>query len=167
MHSTKKGNQWHFGMKVHASIDAGTGYVHTITGIAANVHDSADTTNLVKLYNTVVYGDYGYLGIEKRKEVCEDENLSKIDFRIHQRPTRLKTNKTYLGIPWECLIKRHKSLILNKIERIPLIIQHTFNYRKVAYHGLAKDMPRLHLLFACTNLLMCLRTGQKTRFCEG
>ena len=39
MHQVKKGNQWHFGMKVHSGVDAGSGYVHTITGTAANVHD--------------------------------------------------------------------------------------------------------------------------------
>lgn len=32
MHQTKKGNQWYHGMKVHAGVDAGTGYIHTITG---------------------------------------------------------------------------------------------------------------------------------------
>ena len=32
MHQTKKGNQWYHGMKVHAGVDAGSGYVHTITG---------------------------------------------------------------------------------------------------------------------------------------
>ena len=30
MHSAKKGNQWRFGMKCPAGVDAGTGYVHTI-----------------------------------------------------------------------------------------------------------------------------------------
>lgn len=30
----------------------------------------------------VVYGDSGYIGIEKREEIKNDENLSKIDFRI-------------------------------------------------------------------------------------
>ena len=30
MHSARKGNQWRFGMKCHAGVDAGTGYVHTI-----------------------------------------------------------------------------------------------------------------------------------------
>ena len=33
MHQTKKGNEWYFGMKVHADVDAGSGYVHTITAI--------------------------------------------------------------------------------------------------------------------------------------
>lgn len=27
MHQTKKGNQWYFGMKIHAGVDAGSGYV--------------------------------------------------------------------------------------------------------------------------------------------
>ena len=30
MHQSKKGNQWYFGMKVHAGADAGSGYVHTM-----------------------------------------------------------------------------------------------------------------------------------------
>lgn len=38
MHSTKKGNQWRFGLKCHAGVDAGTGYVHTIEVTPANVH---------------------------------------------------------------------------------------------------------------------------------
>ena len=39
MHQTKKGNQWYHGMKIHAGVDAGSGYVHTITATSANVHD--------------------------------------------------------------------------------------------------------------------------------
>ena len=48
MHQTKKGNQWYHGMKVHAGVDAGSGYVHTITGTAANVHDIDETVNLLR-----------------------------------------------------------------------------------------------------------------------
>jgi IS5 family transposase len=32
MHQTKKGNQWHFGMKAHIGADAESGLVHTVTG---------------------------------------------------------------------------------------------------------------------------------------
>ena len=39
MHQTKKGNQWHFGMKVHVGVDADTGLVHSMSATAANVHD--------------------------------------------------------------------------------------------------------------------------------
>jgi len=39
MHQTKKGNQWHFGMKAHIGVDAESGLVHTVMGTAANVND--------------------------------------------------------------------------------------------------------------------------------
>ena len=39
MHQTKKGNEWHFGMKVHIGADAETGVVHSVTTTPANVHD--------------------------------------------------------------------------------------------------------------------------------
>ncbi|GAP37891.1 mobile element protein [Piscinibacter sakaiensis] len=34
MHQTKKGNQWHFGMKAHIGVDAESGLVHTVIGTA-------------------------------------------------------------------------------------------------------------------------------------
>ena len=39
MHQTKKGNQWHFGMKAHIGVDADSGLVYTVIGTAANVND--------------------------------------------------------------------------------------------------------------------------------
>jgi transposase, IS5 family len=39
MHQTKKGNQWHFGMKAHAGVDADSGLVHSVATTAANAHD--------------------------------------------------------------------------------------------------------------------------------
>lgn len=43
MHQTKKGNQWHHGMRIHTGVYSGSGYVHRITGTAANVHDAMCT----------------------------------------------------------------------------------------------------------------------------
>ena len=39
MHQTKKGNQWHVGMKAHIGVDADSGLVHTVIGTAANACD--------------------------------------------------------------------------------------------------------------------------------
>lgn len=91
MHSTKKGGQWYFGMKVHAGVDAGSGYVHTIIGTSANVHDVTQPHALIREDDGVVSGDSGYLGVEKRQEIREDERLSKVDFRINRRPGSIKT----------------------------------------------------------------------------
>ena len=35
MSSTKKGNQWYFGMKAHIGADTAHGLVHTVVGTAA------------------------------------------------------------------------------------------------------------------------------------
>src|SRR5512139_2893190 len=42
MHQTKKGNDWHFGMKLHIGADSKTGLVHHASVTAANVHDSQE-----------------------------------------------------------------------------------------------------------------------------
>ena len=69
MHQTKKGNEWKFGMKCHIGVDAGSGLVHTITVTAANEHDITQAAALIREDDEVVYGDSGYLGIQKRPEV--------------------------------------------------------------------------------------------------
>lgn len=86
MHSVKKGNQWRFGMKCYVGVDAGTGYAHTIEVTPANIHDVTVDSGLIREDDEVVYGDSGYLGIQKRPEVAEDAHLSEIDYRINLRP---------------------------------------------------------------------------------
>ena len=68
MHQTKKGNQWHFGMKAHIGIDARSGLVHSVIGTAANVHDVTQAQALLHGEETDVFGDAGYQGVEKREE---------------------------------------------------------------------------------------------------
>jgi IS5 family transposase len=101
MHQTKKGNQWYHGMRVHTGVDCGSGYVHTITGTSANVHDIAETSKLLREDDDVCYGDSGYLGVEKRLEIKDDEHLSKVTFRICRKPSKLNVSKNYQGIDWE------------------------------------------------------------------
>ncbi len=36
MHQSKKGNDWHFGMKAHIRVDAASGLVHTVICTAGN-----------------------------------------------------------------------------------------------------------------------------------
>ena len=82
MHSTKKGNQWHFGMKAHIGVDSETGIVHSMSTTAANVHDIRETPNLLHGGETVVWGDAGYQGVHKREENLELE----VEWRVAMRP---------------------------------------------------------------------------------
>ena len=167
MHQTKKGNQWYFGMKVHAGVDAGTGYVHTIKGTAANVHDSKETVNLIRKDDEVVYADSGYLGVPKQEAVVNDEHLSSIEYRINKRPSSLKITDAYNGINWDKEIEHRQSSVRCKVEHAFLIVKRDFGYRKTVYRGIAKNMNRFHVLFGCANLLMCSRAGRTDTFCEG
>ena len=162
MHQTKKGNEWHFGMKAHAGVDCGTGYVHTVTATAANVHDCAEAHNLIRDDDTVVYGDSGYLGIEKRDEIAKDEHLKDIDYRINRRPSSI--TKAYgegFGRNFEKHLEYQKSSIRSKVEHPFKIIKNTFGYTKCVYRGLAKNLARLQVLFASANLLMYARARRK------
>ncbi len=165
MHQTKKGNQWYHGMKVHSGVDAGSGYVHTITGTAANVHDIDETAKLIREDDEVVYGDSGYSGAEKREEIRNDSHLSKIEFRTNKRPTSIKVSNCYKGINWEKQIENRKSSTRCKVEHPFLIVKKQFGYAKVTYRGIAKNMNRFHILFASANLIMCIRAGRSRDFC--
>jgi len=48
MHQAKKGNEWHFGMKMHIGVDAELGLVHSLTTTAANVHDLNEAGELLR-----------------------------------------------------------------------------------------------------------------------
>ena len=166
MHQTKKGNQWYHGMKVHTGVDCGSGYVHTITGTAANVHDLEEAPKLLRPDDEVAYGDSGYLGLPERPEILADENLSKIELRINRRPSSLNVKTEYDGINWEKVIEHQKSAVRCKVEHPFLIVKRQFGYCKTAYRGIAKNMNRFHMLFGCANLLMCIRGGRAKEFCS-
>ena len=47
MHQTRKGNEWHFGMKIHIGVDDALDVNHSIEITAANAHDITQTTHLL------------------------------------------------------------------------------------------------------------------------
>ena len=165
MHSTKKGNQWYFGMKIHSGADAGTGYVHTITATAANVHDIAKAHELVREDDHTVYGDSGYLGVEKRTEIRENPDLSGVDYRIAKRPSQNRMTKEYKGTNWERQIEHAKASVRSKVEHPFLIVKRLFHAGRTRYRGLRKNLLQYYLLFASANLVMCLRAGRQREFC--
>ena len=160
MHQTKKGKDWHFGMKCHIGVDAGSGYVHSLEITAANEHDLTVAHELIREDDTVVYGDSGYLGLDKREEIVNNPALSSIEYRINRRPSQLpKAPKGHIN--WEKQIEKSKSSVRCKVEHPFLIVKRYFGYAKTVYRGLEKNAHRFHVLFASSNLLMCARAGRR------
>lgn len=167
MHSTKKGNQWYFGMKIHIGADAGTGYVHTLKGTSANIHDSVMASELIREDDEVVYADSGYLGVPDQEAVKADEHLSSIRYEIAKRPSSIKTPKGYQGIDWDRQIEHRISSIRCKVEHPFLNVKKLFGYRKAVYRGLSKNVHRFYMLFASSNLLMVIQSDRTDTFHQG
>ena len=77
-----------------------------------------------------MYGDSGYLGVEKREEIAGDEHLSKIDYRITRRPSSLPKVSDN-AIDWEKYIDYRKSSVRSKVEHIFHIIKNRFGFKDV------------------------------------
>ncbi len=75
MQQTRKGNQWHLGMKLHMGVDAQSGLVHSLATTSANVHDLRASEELLHGEEVRVWGDAGYRGMEKR-EAHEDRQVA-------------------------------------------------------------------------------------------
>jgi IS5 family transposase len=150
MHSSQKGNQWHFGMKAHIGVDAESGLVHTVRGTSGNVHDVVEGSSLLHGEETLAYGDAGYQGIDKRSDA--DESVA---WQIAMRPGKRKAlNKEE---PADALIDKAEKLkagIRAKVEHPFRVIKRQFGFVKVRYRGLKKNTAELFTLFALSNLWM-------------
>ncbi len=146
MHQTKKGNQWHFGMKAHIGVDADTGVVHSMTATAANAHYVTEAHNLLHGGESVVWGDAGYQGVDKRVE-----NLGlEVEWRVAMRSGSRRQLEPESE---EALEEKAKASVRAKVEHPFLRLKRLFGYGKVRYRGLAKNAERLALLFGLGNLL--------------
>jgi IS5 family transposase len=152
MHQTAKGNQWFFGMKAHIGVDAGTGYVHTVTATAANVSDVLQTHNLIRADDEVVYADSGYRGVGKRGEITGDEHLKAVEFRIAARKSQLAAMAAH-----DRAEQNRLASVRSKVEHPFLILKRDFGFAKTRYRGIAKNLNRLHVAYASANLLMRAR----------
>jgi len=160
MHSVKKGNQWHFGERIHIGVDAGTGYIHSAEVTAAHVGERDVVARLVREDDEVVYGDAGYCGIEKRDDIKHDAHLRQIDWRVNtQKPYRKNKWEPGLGTYWFRLWEYNKSRVRSKVEYPFLIIKRIFGYRKVRYRGLKKNRTQAYTLCALANLYMLAQSA--------
>ena len=149
MHQTKKGNEWHFGMKAHIGVDAKNGLTHTLVTTAANEHDLNQMKNLLHGDEEFISGDAGYQGAEKREELKEKD----VEWLIAERPGKVRAlkkhprkNKTAINIEYL------KASIRAKVEHPFRIIKCQFGFIKARYKGLIKNDSQLAMLFTLANL---------------
>jgi IS5 family transposase len=146
MHQTKKGKDWHFGMKAHIGTDR-NGIVHSLSTTAANVHDSTQMHKLLHGAEREVLGDQAYWN-----EMHRQAALSKgIRYRINRRPGRKPLTEHQR---W---INQRRSASRARVEHVFHVIKRLWGFNKVRYRGLAKNTARLYTAFALANLYLLRR----------
>jgi len=145
MHQTKKGKDWHFGMKLHIGTDSQTGLVHSASVTAANVHDSQQVPNLLHGQETRFYGDSAYRGKAQRERLKELAPKAK-DF------TNKRAYKNHPLTEADKATNRRKSSVRSKVEHPFLVLKRLWGFAKVRYRGLAKNANRAFAMLAMLNI---------------
>ena len=137
MGSTKKGNQWYFGMKAHIGMDNQHRIVHTLETSTAKAHDSQYSEDLLHGAEETALGD----GVQLQQKECSRLRWRGTMVNAHQI-SRDKTGKRY---------NKDISALRSRVEHAFHTIKCIFGYRKVRYKGLAKITAQLYSLFMLEN----------------
>ena len=149
MHQTKKGNQWHFGMKAHIGVDVASGVVHTLVGTAANKADITQTAALLHGREEAVFADAGYTGAAKRPELA-DRDLSWNVAIKRSIITALPKALRDLVEPVERALAQVRAVVEHPFH----VVKNLFRHKKLRYRGLLKNTAQLRTLFALANLVV-------------
>jgi transposase, IS5 family len=143
MQQTKKGNEWHFGLKLHIGMDSGSGLIHSATVTPANVHDSQALGHLMHGQETRLYGDSAYRGqtetIRAAAPKCKD----------------FTNKRAYRNTPLtdaDRASNKRKSSIRARVEHTFRVIKGLWGMSIVRYRGLAKNANRLFVMLAMYNM---------------
>jgi IS5 family transposase len=149
MSSTKKGNQWYFGMKGHIGVDAQRGLVHSVEGTAAKVHDREMMSNLLHGKESAVFGDKAY-GKKEDKQRARKTGLfwGVSDRGVVNHPLSSSQRKR----------NRKLSSVRAKVEHPFQIMKCQWGHTKIRYRGLQKNILQLNTLFMLSNLFMVRKT---------
>jgi len=148
MRSTRKGNQYYFGMKAHIGTDTGKGLVHSVEVTAASVHDSQVMDKLIHGEEQVIYGDKAYSNLQKKQEY-EDNGIK---WSVNRRGSR------WYRLTEDDITRNHQqSQVRAKVEHIFRVVKHLWHYQKVRYKGLYKNAVQIYSLFTLANIYQVRR----------
>jgi IS5 family transposase len=143
MKQTRKGNAWHFGMKLHIGTDV-RGRVHHVTATHAAGADITQLPTLLHGEERVLYGDQAYWK-EADRQAFEARGVR---YRVNRRAA---SRTRPLSERWRA-INRARSRTRARGEHPFHVVKRLWGFAKVRYRGLAKNLARAFTLFALANL---------------
>ena len=147
MRQTRKGQQWHFGMKLHVGTDR-RGLVHSVVSGPASEGDITRLDELLHGQEREIFGDQAYWS-EDHRQHCRHAGIA---YRINRRakPGRTLTER-------EKAINRSRSRHRARGEHAFHVVKRLWGFSKVRYRGLYKNTVRALTMFALSNLYMARR----------
>ena len=145
MHSAKKGNEWHFGMKAHVGVDSQSKVIHSVVATPAHAADCKVLGQLLHGQERRVYGDQAY---KSQGDVIRAKAPRAKDFTNRQCKWKHYTDAAIQAK------NRTKSRIRSRVEHSIGVIKRVFGFRKVRYRGLAKNGNRLFVTAALANIFL-------------
>jgi IS5 family transposase len=143
MKQTRKGKNWHFGMKLHIGTDR-RGIVHSLTATHAAESDIKQLPHLLHGEESVVYGDQAYWKEEDR-EAFEEAGVR---YRMNRRAPGGNKN---LSERWR-KINRARSRTRACCEHPFRVVKQLWGFEKTRYRGIRKNLARAQTMFALANL---------------
>lgn len=144
MKQTKKGNTWHFGMKVHVGTDT-RGLVHTLRTTDAGAADISQLWDLLHGREREIYGDQAYWKEAHRQHFAAGGVRYRVNRRGHYRKPLTEHQRK---------INRTRSRTRARGEHPFRIVKQLWGFAKVRYRGLVKNTTRVFATFAMANLYM-------------
>ena len=143
MKQTRKGQAWHFGMKLHVGTDR-RGTVHSVTATHAAASDLQQMSDLLHGEESVIYGDQAYWK-EADRQAFEKRGVR---YRVNRRAPGGNRN---LSRRWR-KINRARSRTRARCEHAFRVVKRLWGFDKTRYRGIAKNLARAHTMFALANL---------------
>lgn len=149
MTSSKKGNQWHFGMKAHIGVDTAHGLVHTMEATTGKMSDYSMAEVLLHGSEATAHGDRGYADKSREPDRPREEDDAGPRWFVP-----FKRRKGCDTTPEEKRLNRLMSGLRSAVEHPFRILKRQFGYRQVRYRGLFKNEQHLFSQFALVNLYL-------------
>ena len=145
MHSTRKNNQYYFGMKIHIGSDVNSNAIHSATVTSANIADISEMPELLREEDEVVFGDAGYTSDSYKRGARSLGMTWKVNDK--RKPKKnLSANQKKRN--------RKNSSIRARVEHCFRVLKCQFGYKKVRYKGLNKNRVQVFALLGLANLYM-------------
>lgn len=147
MKQTRKGGNWHFGMKLHVGTDR-RGIVHSVTATHAAAADITHMNELLHGDEREIFGDQAYWKEADRKRFRD----AGVRYRVNRRPTVARPLTDH-----EKKINQSRSRTRALGEHAFRVVKQLWGFAKVRYRGIEKNATRAIASFALANLYMVRR----------